>query len=96
LSSLLEFYEIPVRAEEEGISKFQKLCTFAGVSSGAAEFSDLHSAVADTRQTVKRLETAVKRLETKWKRDDVILTTLMAHFGLEIPALQSDDENSSA
>lgn len=96
MTSLLEFYEIPVRAEEEGISKFQKLCTFAGVSSGAAEFSDLHSAVADTRQTVKRLETAVKRLETKWKRDNVTLNTLMAHFGLEIPALQSDDESSSA
>lgn len=83
-------------AEEEGISKFQKLCTFAGVSYGAEEFSDLHSAVADTRQTVKGLETAVKRLETKLNRKDVMLTTLMAHFGLKIPALQSDVENSSA
>ena len=51
---------------------------------------DLHSAVADTRQTVKRLETAVKRLDAICNRKDVMLTTLMAHFGLEIPELQSE------
>ncbi len=100
MTSLLEIYEIPVFQVENLASKFQKLCLFSGLSTGAEEYFEMSKAVDRTEKAVHRLEKDVGELkkdvgelkkdvgELKTDMGEVkgMLSAILAHLQLSPPA----------
>ena len=63
MTSLLEIYKIPVSPVENFASKFQKLCLFSGLNTGAEEYFEMSKAVDRTGRAVHRVEKDVGDLK---------------------------------
>jgi len=93
VTSLLETYEIPVFQAENLASKFQKLCVFSGLNTGAEEYFEMSKAVDRTEKAVHRVEKDVVELKNDVGelKNDVgelkgMLSAILVHLNVPWPS----------
>jgi hypothetical protein len=83
---LLKTYEIPVVQVENLASKFQKLCVFSGLNTGAEEYFEMSKAVDRTEKAVHRVEKDVGELKKDFGELKGMLSAILAHLNALQPS----------
>ena len=83
---LLKTYEIPVFQVEKLASKFQKLCVFSGLNTGAKEYFEMSKAVDRTEKAVHRVENDVGELKKDMGEVKGMLSAILAHLNIPQPS----------
>ncbi len=86
VTSLLKTYEIPVFQAENFASKFQKLCLFSGLNTGAEEYFEMSKAVNRTEKAVHRVEKDVGELKKDVGELKGMLSAILAHLQIPRPS----------